>query len=78
MLTSQNKLGQVVGKGNRASIANTVLADPMLMFAFFYKVQCSMFNQKGCEDALLIEDCLSIQRHFMSLPALFLVGKASC
>lgn len=75
MLTSQNKLGQIVGRGDLASIANTV--DSIVRFAFYmYKLWCN--NQKGNEDTLLIEDCLNIQRHFISLPALFLIGKASC
>lgn len=39
--------------------------------------QSSVFSQKRNEEALLFEDCLSIQWHFLSLPALFLVGKTS-
>ena len=35
---SLKKLGRVVGRGNRASIANTVLADPTLRFAVLAKV----------------------------------------
>ena len=56
MLTSQNKLGQIVGRGDLASIANTV--DSIVRFAFYmYKLWCN--NQKGNEDTLLIEDCLN-------------------
>ena len=39
--------------------------------------QSSTFSQKRNEEALLFEDCLSIQWHFLSLPALFLMGKTS-